>query len=71
MGIEFKGVGPQLSLMIGYVPERKSPAVAIIRGSVVKVVAYCRSDDDMLELQQALAELWGVSLPPPEEASDE
>lgn len=71
-GLQFKGVSQaEVSLYVGHLPGRKSGTVSVQRGSVIKVLAYCRSDDDMVELQQVLAELWGVDLPPPEEASDD
>lgn len=38
---------------------------------MVKVLAYCRSDDDMLELQQAIADLLGAKLPEAEETIDD
>ena len=71
MGYQFGPVrGGEVSLYVGHLPGRKSGTVAVQRGSVIKVLAYCRNDDDMLELQQAVADLLGVRLPPPEEASD-
>lgn len=70
-GFQFKGkTDREVSLYVGHLPGRKSGTVAVQRGSVIKVLAYCRSDADMAELQQVLAELWGVDLPEPEEASD-
>lgn len=71
MGYQFNGKSSaEVSLFVGHLPGRKSGTVAVQRGSVIKVLAYCRSDDDMLELQQALADLLGAQLPEPEEASD-
>lgn len=49
---------------VGHLPGRKSACVSIIRGSVMDTVAYCRSDEDAVRLQQALADLLGVELPP-------
>lgn len=61
-----EGDGVRIGIHVGHLPGRKSPCVAIVRGSVIKVVGYLRSDDDMLELQQAMSELLGVPLPAPE-----
>lgn len=70
-GFQFRGEAKtEVSLYVGHLPGRKSGCVALQRGSVIKVLAYCRSDDDMAELQQALADMWGVALPPPEEERD-
>lgn len=72
VGIQFGPVrAGEVSLYVGHLPNRKSGTVAVQRGSVVKVLAYCRSDDDMLELQQALADLFGVKLPGLEVSDDE
>lgn len=72
MGIQFGPVkAGEVSLYVGHLPGRKSGTVAVQRGSVVKVLAYCRSDDDMLELQQAIADLLDVKLPGLEDVSDD
>lgn len=48
---------PRVTLYVGHLPGRRSVAVYIVRGSVMEVVAYCRSEDAARSLIAALERL--------------
>lgn len=50
-GWEIRGVG---KLHVGHVPTRKQACVYVIDGSVMHVVAYCRSEDEAHRLVRFL-----------------
>jgi hypothetical protein len=56
----FERVGSDLSIEVGPIIGRKRIAICVVRGTVMSVVAYARSEDAAMELVDALRDLTGA-----------
>lgn len=63
MALEFSKPKSGVSIIIGRIPERRSQAICVYRGSVIHTVAYFRRDSEVRIFAEALAELLGLELP--------